>query len=115
MQREPLAHLADVVEASDLIGEFTAGADLAGYRSNPMMRSAVERQLEIVGEALNRLKREQPELADRIPDIRRIVAFRNVLAHGYDIVDDGAVWKAVTVDVPILAAAVAALLAELEA
>ncbi len=77
-----------------------------------MMRSAVERQLGIIGEALNRLARVDPELAGRIPDIGRIVGFRNVLAHGYDVVDDEVVWTAIMLDVPELAAAVAALLAE---
>lgn len=115
MQHDPRAHLADVLEASELIGRFTRGVEFDGYRIDAMMQSAVERQLEIVGEALNRLAREAPELAERIPDIRRIVGFRNILAHGYDIVDERAVWTAVTADLPGLAATVAALLAELEA
>ena len=67
-----------------------------------MLRSAVERQFEIVGEALNRLSREDPAVAARIPDVSRIVGFRNVLAHGYDIVDDEAVWSAITDDLPTL-------------
>ena len=112
MARDARVHLADVLEAADLIARFTAAADLASYRADAMMRSAVERQLEIVGEALNRLTREDPELADRIPDIRRIVGFRNVLAHGYDVVEDEIVWDAITLDLPALAAAVVVLLAE---
>ena len=68
-----------------------------------------------MGEALNRLSREDPELAARIPDIARIVGFRNVLAHGYDIVDDEVVWDAITTDLPELAASVEALLAEVDA
>jgi uncharacterized protein with HEPN domain len=80
-----------------------------------MLRSAVERQFEIVGEALNRLTRDDPNVAARIPDdVSRIVGFRNVLAHGYDIVDDDAVWSAITVDLPTLAERASSLLAELE-
>ena len=74
-----------------------------------------ERKLEIVGEALNRLSREEPELAARIPDIGRIVGFRNVLAHGYDVVDDEIVRDAITIDLPELTTAVEAMLVELDA
>jgi hypothetical protein len=68
----------------------------------------------VVGEALDRLTREDPDLAARIPDIARIVAFPNVLAHGDDAVDDEVVWKAITIDLPGLTANVEALLKELD-
>ncbi len=57
------------------------------------------------------MTRVDPELAGRIPAIGRIVGFRNVLARGYDV-DDEVVWNALRLDVPSLAATVAALLAE---
>ena len=53
-----------------------------------MLRSAVERQFEIVGEALSQLAKAAPELAAQIPDLPRIVAFRNILRHGYAVVDN---------------------------
>ena len=96
------------------IERFRHGLDLDGFRTDELVRSGVERKLEIVGEALNRLGREDPELAARIPDIARIVGFRNVLAHGYEIVDDEVVWDAATTDLPALATCVEALLAELD-
>ena len=115
MARDPRALLADVLDAARSIERFRQGIDLDGFRTDELVRSEVERKLEIVGEALNRLSREDPELAARIPDIARIVGFRNVLAHGYEIVDDEVVWDAITTDLPALAACVEVLLAELDA
>ena len=71
--------------------------------------------LEIVGEALNRLHRDDPGLTARIPDVRRVIGFRNVLVHGYYIVDHEAVWEAITLELPGLVATVSALLTELDA
>jgi uncharacterized protein with HEPN domain len=78
-----------------------------------MLRSAVERQCEILGEALNRLSRAAPELASRIPELSRAVAFRNLLIHGYATVDDATVWRVVTEDLPVLATHVSKLLQDL--
>ena len=58
------------------------------YSADALLRSAVERQLTIVGEALNRLKKIEPAAASSITDARQIIAFRNILVHGYDIVRD---------------------------
>ena len=115
MPRDPRALLADALDAARSIERFRRGLDLDGFRADELVRAAVERKLEIVGEALNRLSREEPELAGRVPDITRIVAFRNVLAHGYEIVDDEVVWDAITSDLPELTMVVEALLAALDA
>ena len=115
MRRDPRVLLTDVLDAARSIERFRHGLDLDGFRADEMVVAAVERKLEIVGEALNRLSREEPELAERIPDVGRIVGFRNVLAHGYDVVDDEVVWDAITTDLPELSAAVDVLLAELDA
>lgn len=56
----------------------------------------MERQFEIVGESLNRLSRVDPENAASIPDLPRMVAFRNILIHGYATVDDAFVWDVAT-------------------
>ena len=115
MRRDPRALLADVLDAARSIERFRQGIDLDGFRADELVRAGVERKLEIVGEALNRLSHDHPELAARIPDIARIVGFRNVLAHGYDVVDDEVVWDAITTDLPELAARVEAMLDELDA
>jgi uncharacterized protein with HEPN domain len=112
MQHDPRAFLWDVQQAAEAIIQFTAGIDAAGYRASPLVRSAVERQFEIIGEALNRLSKEAPDLAGRIPGLPKIVGFRNVLIHGYSVIDDGRVWEIVTTLLPSLRAIVTALLTE---
>src|SRR5438270_11598425 len=77
MVRDPRAYLWDVQQAAEAIRPFTQGLDQAGYAANPLVRSAVERQFEIIGEALNRLSNVDPGLARRVPDLRQIVNFRN--------------------------------------
>ena len=66
-----------------------------------------------MGEALSRLSREGREPAPRTPDIWRTIGLQNVIAHGYEVVDDEVVWDAITTHLPVLAARRSALLAEL--
>ena len=97
--------LWDARRACERVAAFTAGKSFDAYRGDLLLRSAVERQLEIVGEALNRLDRIDPDCGREIPDLRRIVGFRNVLIHGYATVNDRMVWDIVeTRLVPLLAA-----------
>lgn len=76
------------------------------------MRSAVERQFEIVGEALAQLARVDAAMADRIPNLREIIAFRNILIHGYAVIDRARVWRVIEEDLPRLRAALKELLPE---
>ena len=112
MRPESAAILWDVHAAGTRIAEFIVGLDEVGYTSDPLRRSAVERQLEIVGEALNNLRKGDSETAQRVPDISRIIGLRNILAHGYAVVDDSVVWGAASQRVPTLLTSVAELLAE---
>jgi uncharacterized protein with HEPN domain len=113
MQRDPRTWLWDAREASAAIGEFVAGLDVASYSASELVRSAVERKFEIIGEALNQLSKAAPVLADRIPDLRRIVGFRNVLIHGYALVDHRTVWEVVSTSLPELRRSLDDLLDEL--
>ena len=61
-----------------------------------MLQAAVERKFEIIGEALNRIDRSNPSLLEQISDYKRIIGFRNIIAHGYDEVDIEVIWEAVT-------------------
>ena len=67
-----------------------------------MLRAAVEREFEIIGEALGQLGKLDAELAAAISEHRAIVAFRNILVHGYAEVDDRLVWDVVETKLPTL-------------
>ncbi len=75
-----------------------------------VLRSAVERQFEIVGEALRQLEVVSAALAANIPELRQIVAFRNILIHGYALIDRARVWRVVEKDLPRLRATLDELL-----
>jgi uncharacterized protein with HEPN domain len=79
-----------------------------------MLRSAVERQLEIVGEALAQLARIDTETASRISEHRRIIAFRNILIHGYAEIDHRIVWDVLEGKLPVVRAEARALLSGAE-
>jgi uncharacterized protein with HEPN domain len=110
MRLEARKLLFDVREAGRLIARFTAGRAFPDYAADPMLRSAVERQFEIMGEAFSKLARIDPEAASRVADHRRIIAFRNLLIHGYDAVQDEVVWGVVETQLPRLLATVEGLL-----
>ena len=113
MQHDSRAYLWDVRQAADAILDFVAGIDLKTYAETRVIHSAVERKFQIIGEALNRLSKADPALAASIPDLPRIVAFRNVLIHGYAVVEHPRVWRIIQESLPPLRAKVAALLDEM--
>jgi uncharacterized protein with HEPN domain len=90
----------DAIGAIRAATVFCASASLARYQQDLMLRSAVERQLEILGEACTRLAREHPALFDELPSARSAVALRNRIAHGYDHIDDQTVFETVTRNLP---------------
>lgn len=100
MQPDAPALLWDAREAARLILRFIEGRSWQHYQADAMLRSAVERQFQIIGEALNRLRRVDDATAALIPEVERIVAFRNVLVHGYAVIDDELVWQVATTRVP---------------
>jgi uncharacterized protein with HEPN domain len=110
MRLEAKQCLEDIRQASELILQFTAGKVFADYESDTLLRSGVERQFEIIGEAVNRLSKIDRALVAALPDAPRIVAFRNILIHGYDVVDDHVVWDVIQKNVAPLQARVCSLL-----
>lgn len=85
---------------------------LEAFLSDRRTRAAVEREFEIVGEALTRLRREFPGVAGRIPELREVVEFRNLLSHGYDAVDHRVVWSLARHELPPLLAALRRIAAD---
>jgi uncharacterized protein with HEPN domain len=102
MPRDTRAYLADIIESCDAIAVAVRGLDLAGYRGNRLIRSSVEREFIIIGEAAAALARIAPKIFDAITRARRIVDFRNQLTHEYPTVDDALVWAIVEHDVHML-------------
>ena len=102
MRLEAKKLLYDVRQAAALLTRFTGGKTLDDYADDAMLRSAVERQFEIVGEAMAQLARVDEGAARRISNYRRIISFRNVLIHGYAEVDERLVWNVVESDLPTL-------------
>lgn len=92
MQPEAAKYLWDALTAAQRIHRFIDGKTYEHYLADELLRSGVERQFEIVGEAFGQLRRSHPLVADQVPDLAKIVAFRNVLIHGYATVDDALVW-----------------------
>lgn len=111
MQRRPDIYLELALLALRKIPRFMQRhPTVAAYRADDYCQSAVERQLEIAGDALVQLRKHCPDVFERIPDGPLIVAFRNVLAHGYATLDHDKVFEAATQKAPALAVALQQLL-----
>jgi uncharacterized protein with HEPN domain len=94
MPPEIQKHLSDILQAiQDIESYFPNGYNFYDYQANKMLRRAVERELEIIGEAMNRALKLFPDL--NIPEAKRVIALRNRVIHGYDSVDDILVWAVV--------------------
>lgn len=114
MRREPRAFLLDVIEACDGIATAIDGLELDAYAGNRLVRSAVERELITIGEAVGALRQAAPDLFSRISQAQKIIDFRNQLTHGYMTVNDALVWAVAVRDAPPLRRECADLLQELE-
>jgi uncharacterized protein with HEPN domain len=94
------------------VTKFTSGKRFNDYQDDELLRAATERQFEIIGEALGRPARVDPLAAEQISEYRRIIAFRNILIHGYADIDDRLVWDIVEVQLPRLRSEVDVLISE---
>lgn len=79
-----------------------AAATFEQFVDDEVLQAAVERKLEIIGDALSRAERAEANLADAVPQLRKVIGLRNVLAHAYDTVNVEVVYATVERDVPVL-------------
>jgi uncharacterized protein with HEPN domain len=95
MPHLPEKHLQDARQAIIELLEFCADIDEDAFSARRDLQLIAERELEIIGEAFARLRREFPEEADALPQIHRIIGLRNIIAHGYDVVDHLIIWDVI--------------------
>ena len=110
MQLESKKFLEDIRVSVEKVLGFVKGKSLDYYMSDMLLKSGVERQFEIIGEALNRLSKIDEETVNKISQYQRIISFRNILIHGYDVVEDAVVWDIVQNNLPTLYSEVVGLL-----
>lgn len=101
MPKDDRVYLWDMLTAARAVVKFTQGRTLADYESDLMLRSAVERQIEIIGEAARRISKEFQEAHSEIP-WRPMQAQRHVLAHDYGEIKHDRVWRVAETHVPEL-------------
>jgi len=102
----------DAMCACQDIQEYTAGHTLETYRKNSRDVAAVERKLEILGEAFKRIDDADPSFRSHFPETGEIIGMRNRLIHGYEVVSDLVVWATVKENVPALVTKLSAWLNE---
>jgi uncharacterized protein with HEPN domain len=110
-KRSATERLRDILEAIEKIERFLSGHDFEIFKTDALIHDAVVRNLEIVSEASRHVPEELKAKAPHIP-WREIADFGNVLRHGYEGVNDPILWSTIKRDLPLLAAALPALLAD---
>jgi uncharacterized protein with HEPN domain len=104
--------LGDVLDGCEALSRYLEGVSLSRYFDDEILRMAVERRLEIIGEALGQALGVDPGIVSEVPEAPRVVALRNRLAHAYSAIDDETLFIVATESVPALAAKIASLARE---
>ena len=102
MQLKSKKLLYDISKAAEKISKFTNKKNWDDYDSDDLLKSGVERQFEIIGEALNQLSKIDNTTINKISDYQQIISFRNILIHGYADIDDRLVWSMIETKLPAL-------------
>ena len=100
--RDPKKYLYDIVNCSEFVLQLTKDKTVEDYKHDRVFRSALERELQIIGEAMLQLDRVSPETVEEISEFRSIIGFRHVLVHGYDSLDPDTVWNVVETKIAVL-------------
>jgi len=95
------AYLFDMLAAARTVQEFAWGKKLEDYIADAMLRSAIERQIEIIGEAGRNVSRDYQQRHPEVP-WQKIAAQRHVLAHEYDDIQHDLIWRVITIHLPVL-------------
>jgi uncharacterized protein with HEPN domain len=106
MQRSLCAYLQDILDAAQAINDFSDGLELQSFGANDLVRSAVERKFEIIGEALRQASQFFPGSVDSVPDLKDAVNQRNRIAHGYFEINPSVLWRTKEDDLAALVAEV---------
>jgi uncharacterized protein with HEPN domain len=99
---DPEKYLSDIINGCEFLLEFTRNKTKNDYIHDRAFRSAVERELQIIGEAMMQLDRVSLQTAEKISEYRNIIGFRHVLVHGYDSLEPGTVWNVVSKKLAVL-------------
>ena len=110
MKPEAQTFAQDILHHADIIQNILADKTFDDYANDIVIRSAVERQFSIIGEAMNGIANHDPSSAEKITAYPRIIAFRNILIHRYSQVDDEIVWDIAQSYLPTLITEVTTLL-----
>ena len=102
MQPRTLKTLEDIRDAAAFILEVATDKTREDFVEDRLLRQATERNFEIIGEAIRRLRDHDAAVADAISEASRIISFRNTLIHGYDLVDYTLVWDVIEHKLPTL-------------
>ena len=101
MSEEIKKYLLDIRISGEAIGEYLGEKrDYNLYVNNRQLRRAIEREFEIIGEAMKKLLLLDPNIA--ISNSRKIIAARNVIAHEYDNIQDEILWSIIVNHLPLL-------------
>ena len=111
MQHDVDKLIFDIRTAAHDIQQFVTGLSFDEYHANKLVKAAVERKFEVIGEAMNRLANLSPDVAATIREHEKIISFRNLVIHGYDVVSDPIVWDVIQNKLPLLIEDVDKLLA----
>ena len=105
--------LEDIRDSAAFIISTRSHMNAQQFCEDRLVRQAIERNFQIIGEALRRLDRHFPEIAQKIECLPRIISFRNIIVHAYDGIDPLLMWQIVQDDTPKLLGNVESLLTEL--
>ncbi len=102
MKRNRDKYIYDMLDSSRYVMEITGDQSLERFNEDRMFRRTIERELQIIGEAMLQLKSVDPKCAAGFDEHQRIIGFRHVLVHGYDALEADIVWHIVTEKLPLL-------------